>query len=300
MTGAPSFTAESVALFRAIETARPPEQRILVDPYAVWFLRPTLARLAPLPGAEGLVGRITRGALDGVGPLPGSGELVHWIAARHRFLDECMLSAVAAGAEQVVVLGAGYDMRAYRFHEQLRDRAVFEVDHPSTARRKVAIVEQHAAELPPSGVRRVEIDFLTQRLADVLPAAGFRTGAATVFLWEGVSMYLTRAAVEDTLTCLRTLGGEHTRLGMDLWHMVDTPGIRGAAYRLAPNLLGLIGESITLSVHPKDAPALLGAAGFAIDDLASPAELMRRYGCQDRSADPANYAVSAHAVATAG
>ena len=54
-------------------------------------------------------------------------------------------------------------------------------------------------------VRRVEIDFETDSLADRLRAAGFRKGARTFVVWEGVSMYLTRAAVKATLTTIRAI-----------------------------------------------------------------------------------------------
>jgi O-methyltransferase involved in polyketide biosynthesis len=48
-------------------------------------------------------------------------------------------------------------------------------------------------ELPDTNVVRVEIDFETQALTDVLPGAGFARDAATFVVWEGVPMYLTRA-----------------------------------------------------------------------------------------------------------
>src|SRR4029453_8053476 len=88
-----------------------------------------------------------------------------FVLVRHRYIDDRLAHALAGvNIRQVVLLGAGYDTRAWRFAQALAGRPVFEVDFPATSARKARILERHAGELPPVDVRRVEIDFQTQSL----------------------------------------------------------------------------------------------------------------------------------------
>jgi len=191
---APSKTAEVVCLFRALERRREPGARILDDPYAHIFLsRSSKAALAAAHAAGPLSELPSRF-------LPG---LSAFVLCRHRFIDDALAAALARGGqdqvEQVVLLGAGYDTRAYRFADKLAGRPVFEVDFPSTGQRKDDLVRRHARDLPSAFVRRVEVDFLNETFDGPLLRAGFQRGARTFVVWEGVSMYLTRDAAKQTL-----------------------------------------------------------------------------------------------------
>lgn len=131
---------------------------------------------------------------------PGSYE---YHVARTRLIDDLLLEAVRRGVEQVVILGAGFDTRAHRFREELRDVPVFELDHPSTSRRK----REALAALPPCpNLTLIEIDFDRDRADVSLAAHGYRAPAATFFIWEGVSMFLEPAAVDSTLDLVRDAG----------------------------------------------------------------------------------------------
>ncbi|MCK6547045.1 SAM-dependent methyltransferase [Myxococcota bacterium] len=287
MRNEPSRTAEAVALFRASDQRRPPDARIIDDPYAKLFLGPVMrAALATLE-ATGAVGRFAEEHAPG---------LVTYVLARHRFIDDALLRALRApspAVEQVVLLGAGYDTRAHRFAADLSGRTVFEVDFPSTSRRKSEVVAAKASALPQADVRRVEIDFLHERLEDCLDRAGFRRGVRTFFVWEGVSMYLTRRTVQDTLATLRALGGVGSELAMDFWFLLDTPDLLSTAHRMSANFLHLLGEPLIFSIHPEDAGPFFERAGLAIEDLADARALEHRYVHDDRRVYPACYVVLA-------
>src|SRR5215510_14452541 len=186
---APSQTAEAVCLMRAMEQRRPAGERILGDPYAKLFLN-RLARAA-------LASWEASGALGAAAARLSPG-LAAYIVTRHRFIDDCLRRALARSVEQLVLLGAGYDSRAYRFAGALKGRPVFEVDFPATSRRKARIVARAGGQLPSADVRAVEIDFATDSLEQRLREAGFRARRPCFFVWEGVSMYLTRDAVKAT------------------------------------------------------------------------------------------------------
>src|SRR5580765_6339307 len=57
---------------------------------------------------------------------------VAYFLVRTRFIDDSLMRAVRAGATQVVILGAGFDSRAYRFRQRLGHVKVFEVDYGPT------------------------------------------------------------------------------------------------------------------------------------------------------------------------
>src|SRR3954469_7787885 len=165
----PSLTAEAVTMARALEHLKPPEDRVVDDPWAHLFLSaPAQRALAAWSGS--LTGR----ALRRLGPTGTT-----YVPLRHRFIDDHLTAALDGGAEQVVLLGAGYDTRAYRFADQLAGRPVFEVDLASISRAKAATIERHAGDFPAANVVRVEIDFETQTLAEVLVEQGFAPGAST-------------------------------------------------------------------------------------------------------------------------
>src|SRR5215471_12009912 len=120
---------------------------------------------------------------------------------RTRFVDEQLQRAIDEGATQVVILGAGFDTRAYRFAGILRDKSVFEVDYRSTQELKKRRL-QSALESVPSFVHFTEIDFKVDSLKDVLARAGYRPDKKAFFIWEGVSFYLSEDAVRATLTTI--------------------------------------------------------------------------------------------------
>jgi methyltransferase (TIGR00027 family) len=117
------------------------------------------------------------------------------MALRTAAIDLGVRDAIAAGATQLVILGAGYDGRAWRMRE-LAGVKVFEVDHPATQNDKRA----HLAKLPPATgiVTFVSIDFERESLGAALDRAGHDRSSPTCWIWEGVVMYLTRDAMRAT------------------------------------------------------------------------------------------------------
>jgi methyltransferase (TIGR00027 family) len=277
----PSRTAEVVCFARAGEAQRPAARRIVDDPYARFFLRPMA--LGMLSGRRA--------------PLPLSGtpaELTTFVLCRHRAIDDRLAAALDSGAEQVVVLGAGYDTRAWRFAERLAGRPVWEVDFPATARRKESLARRHAAELPATTLHRVEVDFERQSFADRLRAEGFVAGARTFFVWEGVSMYLTRRSVKDSLDAMRALGGAGSELVADFWYLVDSADSLSFLRRLQPNLLALLGEPVLFGIHPEDVGDFLARRSIAAREVLEAADLEARYLAGDsRRCYPAFYVAAA-------
>ena len=277
----PSSTAQWTTLGRALELRR--ADHIVTDAYAPLFLsKPSRALLRSLTLGGPAVQRLERFAVSG---LATSG------LCRHRFIDEHLLEALPA-VQQVVILGAGYDSRAYRFTTEIGARPVYEVDLPPLSRRKAAIVAARSDVFGHASVHRVEIDFRTQSLVDRLAGSGFNPGEPTFVVWEGVSMYLSRAAVDGTLAALATVCGPGSVVAMDFWQNVS--GVGGYSLRLAAvRGMRFIGEPVTFPIDAVDVSDLLGAHGFAVRDLADGGELTARYATDKRRCDPGMYVVAA-------
>ena len=285
----PSLTAEAVTAARALEHLKPAAERVVDDPWAELFLS-----IATRRALAAWSGSVTRRVFRRLGATGTS-----YVPLRHRFIDDHLLAALDGGAVQVVLLGAGYDTRAYRFADQLDGRAVFEVDLAAISRAKAATIARNQERFPVTNVVRVEIDFESQSLTDVLPAAGFTVGAPTFFVWEGVPMYLTRAAVKATLGAVRELGDAGSRIAHDMWFLVDEPSPLGTARRTAPSALSLIGEPVTFGMHPEDYDHFLRRHGFRVVDLAFPSELQARYAPDTPAVlDDSLYVLTAERVAS--
>jgi methyltransferase (TIGR00027 family) len=131
------------------------------------------------------------------------------LALRTALIDEALHAAVDRGISQVVILGAGLDARAHRLR-WLERCTVFEVDHPSTQglkRRKAATMPVRAREL-----RYAPCDFQDVSLDEALLGQGLDPERPSVFIWEGVTMYLPASAVDQSLARISRLSASGSTL----------------------------------------------------------------------------------------
>ena len=181
-----------------------------------------------------------------------------WVACRTRFFDECVGHFVSRGVGQVVVLGAGFDTRAAR----LRREGVrfFEVDHPATGREKLRRLERLDG-YPIDAATYVPCDFEREDFLEQLGAHGFLRDQPALLLWEGVSPYLTRSAVQQTLD--RVARGCHPAsvLGFDYFSSRLSEGARiRDEDKAVLDALADFGEPVRFGTN--DAVPLLYEAGF--------------------------------------
>jgi methyltransferase (TIGR00027 family) len=125
------------------------------------------------------------------------------LISRTRFIDDRFEAALRDGTRQFIIMGAGFDTRAYRFARRLADAHVIEVDQPHTQRLKVDRVRKVIGDLP-AHVTYAPIDFRKASPGDGLAAAGYNPALRTLFIWEGVTMYLPADSVRDTLQWIAT------------------------------------------------------------------------------------------------
>ncbi len=177
-------TAQGVAKQRLIESLAPADKRVVYDPFAKYFVAG--AGLMKLWGHRFSVWITQKFA-------PG---FHHHLIARTRFIDDLVEDCSAKGITQYVILGAGYDARAHRLNLAV-DMYVFEVDQVEVQSRKRAKLPAQATSR--ANLTYVEIDFETQTLTQQLLDAGFDSSKPTLFTLEGVSQYITKDALADTI-----------------------------------------------------------------------------------------------------
>ena len=151
-----------------------------------------------------------------------------WLVARERYIDDTLQASLQAGLEQLVILGAGYDSRPYRF-EALKSSAatirVFEVDHPATQVDKQDRLVKIFGQVP-AHVVFVPVDFNTQSLPTRLSEMGYNPSLKTLFIWQGVSMYLQARAVDETLSFVETCSGTGSAIVFDYIYQSALDGLQ--------------------------------------------------------------------------
>lgn len=128
-------------------------------------------------------------------PFEGDIPVQYEASARQTFFDVAV-DRYLTGITQFVILGAGFDTRVYRLPKDKQVRS-FEVDTPATQAIKRQMLKK--AGIDSTGVTFVTADFEKEDWLKRLVEAGFDTGKPTLFLWEGVIVYLDREAAQATL-----------------------------------------------------------------------------------------------------
>jgi len=235
-------TGLTVAAVRAQETARP--DRLFADPLAARF-------------AEA-------GGLDPDSPPGGrrSAALRVWVVGRTVFLDELLAEASQQGCRQVVLLGAGFDTRAFRLPWPPGTRC-FEVDTPDVLGPKDEVLA--AAHAEPACERVVVPCDLRDDWPAALRAAGLDPARPTAWIAEGLLVYLSAADVDRLLASVTRLSAPGSWLGLTMTTR-EADGL--ADTRLA---------TLRQSRAPDDPVGWLAGLGWAAD-VSDLREVLRAHG----------------------
>jgi methyltransferase (TIGR00027 family) len=221
-----SKTAKMVAAYRARATAE--KDAVCNDPWA-----------SGLAGDEGF--DIAR-SYDRVYP-----HMQLWIAVRTVFIDDRLRRLTSNGdVDQVVMLGAGFDTRAARL---ARDGVrFFEVDRAATQMEKLARVRDFP-EYPVQNATYVTCDFEKEDFLDRLEGHGFDKKRPAFFVWEGVTPYLTEAAVRATLRRLASGTNEGSVVVFDhVRKNIVHGGTRNPSDALSSTFVADLGEPLHFGI----------------------------------------------------
>lgn len=239
-----SFTAAMIAVSRSLGRVLPEDARLIDEPYGERFATPFLRFIARNAGW-------LRPVIEGT---------LATVQVRTHLLDQALLSFVRQGGQQALILGAGFDARAWRFRDALREVRVFELDHPATQARKRELMP------PADEVTFVPWDFETRAMAELpaaLAALGHDPARPTFMLWEGVTMYLGEAAVDATVRAVATLAAPGSKFVVT--YVERTALVRPSlARRLVGRLVAGLGEPLRFGFTPSELPGWLEARGFGL------------------------------------
>jgi methyltransferase (TIGR00027 family) len=184
-----SETAIFGALYRAVANKEFKDERIGSDYLAEYLLPPHFRFLVKFRKIRTNVKRKSDRFTPG---------MYEYMIARTVFFDNAFTEALNNNVRQIVLLGAGYDTRAYRFREVSQTTKILELDIVTTQNRKKKCLKK--ARIPiPKHVTLVPINFNEDSLETVLETAGYENHVKTLFIWEGVSYYLEPESVDATL-----------------------------------------------------------------------------------------------------
>jgi methyltransferase (TIGR00027 family) len=266
-----SRTAMSTAFMRALAAHAPRPELRGKDTLAEIFLDEV--QLKPIQDAN-IRAWVMKEKLT-----PGTYE---FMLARTAFFDQVFEEALKSNIPQVVLLGAGYDSRAYRCADLTQDTQIFELDVAPTQERKLACL-QGAGILIPTQVHFVPIDFTRDDLKTRLTQAGFSPEKRTVYLWEGVTYYLSAEVVDDMLAFVGANSPASSAIAFDYAAVSEAASKEDSTTKLRQMMQDRhAGEPVRFGIRLGEIESFLSNRGFAIKEHLTAAEMQSRYlACSD-------------------
>ena len=202
------------------------------------------------------------------------GLLLHFML-RKRWIEEAVRAALAEGCEQVVVVGAGFDTLALRLAREFSRASFIEIDHPATQTSKRLAAERGSAA---ENIHFIAADLSRVRLHDALSGGAYRPEARSVFVIEGLLMYLTDSEVAGVFAALRELQRTGGRVVFTV--MEPAPDGRSAFHNATPLVRWLLSrwsEPFRSALPRDDAARFLERFGYQLRALAAAETLRDRY-----------------------
>ncbi|NJD78898.1 MAG: class I SAM-dependent methyltransferase [Candidatus Methanoperedens sp.] len=186
--------AEYIAAGRAMESIKPEGERICYDPYAIHFIGKESLRYFELLSRNSETAKSIMEHFERL--YPG---VYNSSVAKVRYFDDFVRTSVDKGLEQLVILGTGYDTRAYRIEKLKENVKVYEVDHPDTQCVKMEKIKEIFGSLP-DHVVYVPVDLVTEDIGQRLMQQGYNRSQKTLFVMEGLTCYIPPKVVDEILS----------------------------------------------------------------------------------------------------
>lgn len=200
-----------------------------------------------------------------------------YVIARTKYVDAAFEMALAERFDQILLFGAGFDTRALRFHAQAEHTRIFELDAPLTQQAKIQQCRKRDISIQ-SNLVFIAIDFDKEKLSHKLDMAGFKKDRRSLFILEGLLMYLDPESVSATFQTIREYAGTGSRVVFDY--------IQASVLRQEKTLYGESGLARTVSkageqwrfgIEPDEVAAFAAAYGLIVGDHKCARELEAAY-----------------------
>lgn len=261
-----SGTAMATAFMRALAAYDPREEMRGKDYLAEIFLEEKQKKPLKDPAIRAWVmkNKIAPGAYE-------------FMIARTAFFDRIVEQALKENIEQVVLLGAGYDSRPYRFGEFNQDTKIFELDAKPTQQRKMECLQQAGISISQQ-ISFVPINFETDNLRDTLMKAGFSREKKTLFIWEGVTYYLSAEVVDNMLAFVRSNSPSGSSISFDYASLSDEALNEDGAKELRKHMQSQYSNEPTkFGIRAGKIEAFLAERRFEVIEHLTAAEMNEKY-----------------------
>ncbi|MGX9705881.1 class I SAM-dependent methyltransferase [Laceyella tengchongensis] len=197
--------------------------------------------------------------------------------SRSKHAEDSLELAVRQGARQYVILGAGLDTFAFRRPDMLEQIHVFEVDHPATQAFKRRRLAELDWEQPPQ-LHFVPVDFTAEKLADALCRTAFDPQLRSFFSWLGVTYYLDRETVFDTLRSFADIAATGSWIVFDYLDLnaFDTKRASVRVKRMQ-EAVSRVGEPMKTGFDPATLAKELAHIGLRLEENLPPTDIEERY-----------------------
>lgn len=197
--------------------------------------------------------------------------------SRSRFTEDCLETAIEEGIGEYVILGAGFDTFAFRRPDLLKRICVFEVDHPATQALKRRRLEELGWEIP-QNLYLLPVDFAEERFPIALLKSPYDPKKPALFSWLGVSVYLERSVVLDTLRAMAEIARPGSTVIFDYY---DADAFRlekvSDRVRLGMEIAKRAGEPMKTGFDSGELKDLLGSMNLHIQEDMGPSDIEERY-----------------------
>ncbi|MFA0833035.1 MAG: SAM-dependent methyltransferase [Methanobacterium formicicum] len=284
-----SQMAEGIAMQRFAESSKGEDERICYDPYAIHFIRPEIIEFGKKHPEE------AKELIENTERLfPG---LSSSIMSRVRYFDDFVKKSVADGLKQLVILGAGYDTRAYRIEELKEDVNIFEMDHPNTQGYKIETIKEIFGSIP-ENVIYVPVDFEKEKISEKLVENGFISSKKTLFILEGLVMYIPPESVAEIFSFITENSAKGSMVIFDYYpqSVVDGTSRLEVGQNIRNHLLK-IGEPLQFGIEEEEIENFLKEFGFSsIENVTSEDYKKAYFQGKNEKRDVCELLYFAHAV----
>jgi len=140
--------------------------------------------------------------------------IYEYVIARTKYIDLIFEKAVSKEFDQILVFGAGFDSRGIRFLNENGKTKVFELDVSIIQNAKINQLKKRRVELNPH-IIFISIDFNKESLENKLIEFGFEKNKRSLFILEGLVMYLSKESVDSTFKIIERFSGINSEIVFD-------------------------------------------------------------------------------------
>jgi methyltransferase (TIGR00027 family) len=203
--------------------------------------------------------------------------IYEYTIARTKYIDAVFNDILAEGFDQVLIFGAGFDTRALRFQTEAGDTKIFELDVQLTQEAKLGQYEKRGLTIP-ANVEFISIDFDKDSLSEKLDEVGFLKNGRSLFVLEGLLMYLQPESVDETFRVIERFSGKGSEVVFD-YVRASVLRQEGSCYGEKHILKSVAktGEQWYFGIEEGDLKRFLEKYGFKVKEHKGSQELERMY-----------------------